>query len=50
MNDAPRDAARGERERLASRLGHEQLRIAEYRGAGAVERHYTVKDLGALRK
>jgi len=42
---------RGERERLASRLGHEQLRIAEATvGAGAVERHYTVKDLGALRK
>jgi AraC-like DNA-binding protein len=42
---------RGERERLASRLGHEQLRIAEATaGAGAVERHYTVKDLAALSK
>jgi transcriptional regulator GlxA family with amidase domain len=40
-----------EREQLASRLGHEHLRIAEATAqTGAVERHYTVKDLGALWK
>ncbi len=38
---------RNERDRLASHLGHEQLRIAEATGtSGALERHYSVKELG----
>jgi hypothetical protein len=42
---------RQERERLAARLGEEHLRIAEMTAAtGAVERHYTAKELGALWK
>jgi hypothetical protein len=42
---------RQERERHAARLGEEHLRIAEMTAAtGAVERHYTVKELGALWK
>ena len=40
---------RSERDRLAARLGHEHLRIAEAMGTSAVlERHYTVKELGAI--
>jgi hypothetical protein len=40
---------RNERERLASRLGHEHLRIAETVGAtGALERHYSVQEIGEL--
>jgi hypothetical protein len=42
---------RQERERLAARLGEEHLRIAEMTAAtGAGERHYTVRELGALWK
>jgi hypothetical protein len=38
---------RNDRERLASRIGHEQLRIAETIGtAAALERHYTVQEIG----
>lgn len=38
---------RNERDRPASRLGHEQLRIAEEIGtAAAMERHYTVQEIG----
>ena len=39
---------RSEREKLASRIGHEHLRIAEITAATcAAERHYTVKELAA---
>lgn len=42
---------RNERDRLAFTLGHEHIRIAELTaGTGAVERHYTVKELGTLWK
>ena len=42
---------RNEGERLALRIGREHLRIAEgMANAGAVERHYTVKELAALWK
>lgn len=42
---------RTERDRLAARLGHEQLRIAEAMGPTvAVERHYTVKELATIWK
>ncbi len=42
---------RNESDRLALRLGQEHLRIAEATAAtGAIERHYTVKELGALWK
>ncbi len=42
---------RNERERLASRIGHEQLRIAELTAStGALERHYTVQELGEMWK
>ena len=42
---------RNEGEGLASRLGHERLRIAEaIANTGAMERHYTVKELAALWK
>jgi hypothetical protein len=38
-----------ERERLAARHGHEHLHIAEaVANTGAVERHYTVKEIGNL--
>jgi hypothetical protein len=40
---------RNDRERLASRIGHDQLRIAEAVGTnGAMERHYTVQEIGEL--
>jgi hypothetical protein len=40
-----------ERERLASRIGHEQSRIAEAVGVnGAMERHDTVQEIGELWK
>jgi len=40
---------RNDRERLASRIGHDHLRIAEtVRVDVAMERHYTVQELGAL--
>ena len=40
---------RNDRERLASRIGHEQLRIAEAVATkGAIERHYTVQEIGEL--
>ena len=40
---------RSERDRVAARLGHEHLRIAEAMGTSAVlERHYTLKELGAV--
>src|ERR1019366_6554050 len=36
-------------DRLAARLGHEHLRIAEATpSTGALERHYTVKEIGAV--
>jgi hypothetical protein len=42
---------RNESDQLALRLGQEHLRIAEATAAtGAIERHYTVKELGALWK
>jgi hypothetical protein len=42
---------RNERERLATRLGHEHLRIAEATvTTGAIERHFSVKEIGALWK
>jgi len=42
---------RNEREREASRIGHEHLRIAELtRSNGAVERHYTVPEISTLWK
>ena len=42
---------RNDRERLASRIGHDQLRIAEAVGInGAMERHYTVQEIGELWK
>ena len=42
---------RQERDRLAARLVEEHLRIAEMTAAtGAVERHYTAKEVGALWK
>ncbi len=42
---------RNERNRLASRIGHEHLRIAEMTAATcATERHYTVKELAATWK
>ena len=38
-----------ERDRLAARLGHEHLRIAEAIGQSTVmERHYTVKEVAVL--
>ena len=42
---------KNERERLASRLGHDYLRIAEATSnAGAVERHFAVNEVGTLWK
>jgi AraC-like DNA-binding protein len=42
---------RNEREKLASRIGHEHLQIAEMTAATcATERHYTVKELAAMWK
>jgi hypothetical protein len=38
---------KAEREQLASRLGHEQLRIAGITGTtAAMERHYSVQEIG----
>jgi hypothetical protein len=40
---------RNERERLALRLGEDHLRVAQATAAtGAIERHYTVQEIGAL--
>ena len=40
---------RNERERLASRLGHDHLRIAEVASqTSTLEHHYTVQELGML--
>ena len=42
---------RNESDQLALRFGQEHLRIAEATAAtGVIERHYTVKELGALWK
>jgi len=42
---------RNERDRLASRIGHDDLRIAEMTAATcATERHYTVKELAVTWK
>jgi transcriptional regulator GlxA family with amidase domain len=40
---------RNDRERLAARLGHGHLRIAEIVGtSGALERHYSVQEIAEL--
>jgi len=40
---------RSERERLAARIGNEQLRIAEAAGVnGALERHYCAQEIGEM--
>jgi hypothetical protein len=42
---------RNQRERLASSLGHEHLRIAEATSStGAIERHYTPREISSLWK
>jgi hypothetical protein len=40
---------RNARDEIASRIGHEQLRVAEITGAtGGIERHYTVQEISEM--
>src|SRR5580658_3613962 len=40
---------RNQRDRIAFQIGHEHLRVADAVGVhGALERHYTAKELGTL--